>query len=105
MKIENLNKISPSFYQTALSTCFRDYKDKSKIVSLRAKVLSEAFIQVSSKGNTWYISSLITLQHALYHIYKASEFFLKNVANNQDERHLLLFWSPGNIVYFALKFM
>lgn len=66
MKIEDMNKISPNFYQNTLSTCFRDYEDKSKvIVSLRAKELSKAFIQVSSEGNTWFISSLITLKHAL----------------------------------------
>lgn len=73
--MENLNKISASFYQMALSTCFRDYKDKSEAVSLRAQILSEAFIQLSSKGNTWFISSLITLKHALHHIRRGQKSF------------------------------
>ena len=44
-------------------------------------------------------------KRALYHIYRHQNSLKKNVANNQVECHLLLFWSPGNIVYFALKFM
>lgn len=98
VKIEKLKKVNSRFHQIALSTGFR-------VINIKLRLLLLWELKYLVKHSLRFLLCSLIMLNMAYITFISNRIISKNVANDKDECHLLLFWSPGNIVYFTLKFM